>query len=308
MDGDGVVTAIDALLMLQWIAGLVGAEVFACDPSTPIPAHDPSEGCRNPGCPNGPACPIRPIFGCGLAATLTPTQLADIILRTFPTGFVSGTGFTIHETAYAIARAESGRDPSACRWTTTPACECSLGLYQIFWACHPEFPIDSLLDPHANATAALQISNGGLDWTPWAAFTNGSYRSFITEARDAIAIVQTPPPPPPPPEPAPEPPPPEPAPEPPPPEPEPEPEPPPPEPEPEPVGICGDVDGDGVVTAADALLIQQHLAGLITLTPDQLARADVDGDGVVTAIDSLLILQWTAGLVGDEIFACPATR
>ncbi|MBR2309079.1 MAG: dockerin type I repeat-containing protein [Oscillospiraceae bacterium] len=55
----------------------------------------------------------------------------------------------------------------------------------------------------------------------------------------------------------------------------------------------GDADGDGVITANDAGLILQSVAGW-EVTVDTSA-ADVDGDGVITANDAGLILQYVAG-------------
>lgn len=56
----------------------------------------------------------------------------------------------------------------------------------------------------------------------------------------------------------------------------------------------GDADGDGTVTAKDALLALKFSAGSVTLTDAQKAAADVDGDGVVTAKDALAILKASA--------------
>jgi hypothetical protein len=53
-----------------------------------------------------------------------------------------------------------------------------------------------------------------------------------------------------------------------------------------PCGNYGDIDLSGDVTQMDAFRVQRHVAGLDTLTPDQLLRADVDGDGVVTQADA----------------------
>ena len=58
----------------------------------------------------------------------------------------------------------------------------------------------------------------------------------------------------------------------------------------------GDMDGDGSITANDALLILRASLGLIELTPDQRARADADGDGAITANDALIILRRSLGL------------
>jgi len=49
--------------------------------------------------------------------------------------------------------------------------------------------------------------------------------------------------------------------------------------------VLGDVNEDGLVTPADALLVHKHLA-TPTLTAGQQALADVDGDGMVTADDA----------------------
>ena len=57
--------------------------------------------------------------------------------------------------------------------------------------------------------------------------------------------------------------------------------------------LHGDADGDGVITANDAGLMLQSVAGW-EVTVDTSA-ADVDGDGVITANDAGLILQYVAG-------------
>ena len=56
---------------------------------------------------------------------------------------------------------------------------------------------------------------------------------------------------------------------------------------------AGDADSDGVITANDAGLILQSVAGW-EVSVDT-AAADVDGDGVITANDAGLILQYVAG-------------
>ncbi len=57
--------------------------------------------------------------------------------------------------------------------------------------------------------------------------------------------------------------------------------------------ICGDLNNDGKVTAADALIALEIAAGSRPCD----AAADVDGDGQVTSLDALMILQATAGLI-----------
>ena len=55
--------------------------------------------------------------------------------------------------------------------------------------------------------------------------------------------------------------------------------------------VCGDVNGDSVVTSADAVIALEIALGSRPNDP----AADVDGDGVVTSLDALMILQAAAG-------------
>lgn len=56
-------------------------------------------------------------------------------------------------------------------------------------------------------------------------------------------------------------------------------------------GTAGDVDGNGVVETADALLALRGAMGIAVLTPEQVERADMDGNGVVDTVDALAILR-----------------
>lgn len=51
----------------------------------------------------------------------------------------------------------------------------------------------------------------------------------------------------------------------------------------------GDVDGDGQITASDALLVQRYSVGLEKLDDDAKKAADADFDGSITASDALVI-------------------
>jgi hypothetical protein len=53
----------------------------------------------------------------------------------------------------------------------------------------------------------------------------------------------------------------------------------------------GDVNADGIVDSADALLILRYSMNLGTLTAAQLSVADINGDGVVDSADALLLLR-----------------
>lgn len=63
--------------------------------------------------------------------------------------------------------------------------------------------------------------------------------------------------------------------------------------------LLGDINGDGIVDAADAGLISRYDAGFITLTSDQLKVGDVNGDGVVDAADAGLISRYDAGFISS---------
>ena len=68
--------------------------------------------------------------------------------------------------------------------------------------------------------------------------------------------------------------------------------------EPEPA-IIGDVDLNGEVDIADALMALRYMMGLIELTDEQLAQAEVDGDGEVSMVDCLLIQRKAMGIIGS---------
>ena len=57
----------------------------------------------------------------------------------------------------------------------------------------------------------------------------------------------------------------------------------------------GDVNGDGKVNAADALLALQDSVKLTELSGEQKDKADMNNDGRVDAADALEILQKSVG-------------
>ena len=61
----------------------------------------------------------------------------------------------------------------------------------------------------------------------------------------------------------------------------------------------GDVDGDGQISALDALLLLQHINDLVNLNAEQFERADLNGDGRLTASEALRILQYVSGAIGS---------
>jgi len=61
--------------------------------------------------------------------------------------------------------------------------------------------------------------------------------------------------------------------------------------------VTGDVSLNGVVSAFDAALTLQDVAGIITFEARQDRAGDVSGDGSVSAMDASYILQFAAGLI-----------
>ena len=64
-------------------------------------------------------------------------------------------------------------------------------------------------------------------------------------------------------------------------------------------GIMGDVNGDGIVDIADALMISRYDVELVTLNKNQLALGDITGDGSVDIADALYISRLDAGLLEE---------
>ena len=63
------------------------------------------------------------------------------------------------------------------------------------------------------------------------------------------------------------------------------------------ISRLGDVDGDGVITTKDALMIMQHINEEVLLADDAFKRADLNKDGVLHSMEALRILQYINGNV-----------
>lgn len=61
--------------------------------------------------------------------------------------------------------------------------------------------------------------------------------------------------------------------------------------------ILGDVDQDGKIAIADAILVQKHIVNIFALEGLQLTAADVDKNGVVTIADAILIQKHIVGIL-----------
>jgi Lysozyme like domain len=119
-----------------------------------------------------------------VAATLDHTQLEEAwVLAGGPQQYA--------DTAAAIAQAESSGDPTKINNTARPnrpgyhapssgaQPEYSVGLWQINLEAHPGYTEAQMLDPVANAEAAVAISSAGSSFAAWTTYTNGVYRSYL---------------------------------------------------------------------------------------------------------------------------------
>lgn len=112
--------------------------------------------------------------------------------RVYRLARAAGLGKQAAITATAIARAESGMNPSAVGDTslTDGKWGPSVGLWQIRSLNADRGtgrPRDAsrLKDPEFNARAMVTISGHGANWGPWSVYKSGAYRSHLSGARAA---------------------------------------------------------------------------------------------------------------------------
>lgn len=59
----------------------------------------------------------------------------------------------------------------------------------------------------------------------------------------------------------------------------------------------GDINGDGNISIADAIMIQKHIANIITLDGDTLTVADVTKDGNISIADAIMLQKYIANII-----------
>jgi len=64
--------------------------------------------------------------------------------------------------------------------------------------------------------------------------------------------------------------------------------------------VVGDIDADGSITIADALMIFKYKSGEIKLSDTALKAADTDRNGKVELADALRIFKYKSGEI-DEL-------
>nr|MDY5756130.1 dockerin type I repeat-containing protein [Eubacteriales bacterium] len=56
------------------------------------------------------------------------------------------------------------------------------------------------------------------------------------------------------------------------------------------------MNGDGLITSSDAVLIIRHGMGLVSLFEELLPLADVNSDGTVNTADAVTVMRMSMGL------------
>ena len=88
-------------------------------------------------------------------------------------------------TAVAVMTAESQRWDGA--WHENMADDgvtvlsTDRGLFQINDMAHPQWAVEDMFDPRLNTDMAFRLSQGGDDFTPWAAYNSGNYLKYVPE-------------------------------------------------------------------------------------------------------------------------------
>ena len=94
-------------------------------------------------------------------------------------------------TAVAVGMGESSCRPDAHNANgPTKGCpngSVDRGLWQINNCWHPSVSRSCAYDAQCNANAAHRISGKGSNFKPWVAYTNGSYKKYLAEARAAVS-------------------------------------------------------------------------------------------------------------------------
>lgn len=112
--------------------------------------------------------------------TLTDAQIAQV-------AYAAGFRGDALVKAVAIGIAESGGRAGVVNFLG-----CT-GIWQIYQSVHvrnnPTWTTAWLKVPGNNAIAAFKLSNGGRNWIPWEAYTNGAYRKYLARATAAANLA-----------------------------------------------------------------------------------------------------------------------
>lgn len=117
----------------------------------------------------------RPAGGSSAPTLRIPKNGAHLNLDELRT-LAAQVGFPDPNLAAAVAMAESGGYVEAVGDVDKGK---SVGLWQINLPSHPTYDARRLTEATYNATAALEISKRGADWTPWTAYNSGAYKQYL---------------------------------------------------------------------------------------------------------------------------------
>ena len=106
----------------------------------------------------------------GSGSRVPPLTFAELKQLALTVGFPASGA----DVAAAIALAESAGIVAARGDSGS-----SFGLWQVHAPAWPQFDALQLLDATYNAKAALVISKGGTDFSPWSTFKSGAYLQFM---------------------------------------------------------------------------------------------------------------------------------
>jgi hypothetical protein len=67
------------------------------------------------------------------------------------------------------------------------------------------------------------------------------------------------------------------------------------------IGLCGDVNGDGIITSLDYVTVRAYKLGKPGWTLESIWAADVNGDGDITSLDYVTIRAYKLGKPGWEL-------
>lgn len=87
--------------------------------------------------------------------------------------------------AIAVAMAESSCSPHAVNVNSGGSRD--RGLWQMNSVYHPEVSDSCAFQIQCNADAAWNTSDHGANWKPWSAYTNGSWKTYVADAKAAIS-------------------------------------------------------------------------------------------------------------------------
>jgi len=131
-----------------------------------------------------PASVGGPAFATNGATANISTDAADLCARV---ATAAGFSRTVAVTAVAVAMAESACNPSASSSNNDSYHSKDRGLWQINSYWHPEVSDTCAYDARCNAGAAYTISTRGSDWAPWATYSAGTYKRYLTQAQAAVS-------------------------------------------------------------------------------------------------------------------------